>query len=202
EVQPWPRSQAAMRCEPEGDVIAHMESFLGPIDGGWSKTEAGERLPFTVLRFSGAPIPGTATFVTLGLSDVALALPGRQLVRQEFLVSTYDRFHSASIVTALHDVAVDAARRGDALLRGSVCAGPFGLPGVVTDLYCAIPVFFPDSFHVWRGSDPPTVFVWLVPITTEEHRFVEEKGWESFEQILESQDPDLLDLSRLGLSLQ
>ena len=185
-----------------GDVIAHMESFLGPIESGWSKTEADKRLPFRVLRFAGVPIPRAATFATLGLSDVTLALPDGRLVRQEFVVSVYDKFDSAPIVTALHDVAVDAARLGEALLRGSVCAGSFELPGLISDLYCAIPLFFPEEFHVWRGSDPPTVFVWLVPITAPERQVVEERGWESFERMLESEDPDLFDIDRPGLLLR
>lgn len=184
-----------------GDVLAHMESFLGPIDGGWSESASGERLPFKVLRFAGAPIPGATTYTTLGVSDVALTIPDGRLVRQEFVFSAYERFGSAQIVTMLHDVAVDLVSRGGALLRGSVCAATFELPGVASELYSAIPVFFPDEFQAWRGSDPPTVFVWLVPITTAERHFVEAKGWEAFEQLLEAQDPDLLDLNRPALRL-
>lgn len=116
-------------------------------------------------------------------------------------MSVYDRFGSAQIVTMLHDVAADLVARGEALLRGSACAGPFKMPAAMSDLYCAIPVFFPDEFQAWRGSDPPTVFVWLVPITTAERQFVEAKGWEAFEQLLEVQDPDLLDLDRPALGL-
>lgn len=184
-----------------GDVVAHLESFLGPIDGGWSENAAGERLPFKVLRFAGAPIPGATTFTTFGVSDVALTLPDGRLVRQELVFSAYDRFASSPIVTALHDVAVDLVSRGQALLRGSVYAGSFPLPGVTSELYSAIPVFFPDGFQAWRGSDPPTTLVWLVPITVAERRFVEAQGWEAFEQLLESQDPDLLDLDRPALRL-
>lgn len=184
-----------------GDLIAHMEAFLGPIDGGWSEDAAGRRLPFKVLRFINSPIPGATTFATLGVSDVAVSMPDGRLVRQELVFSAYDRYASAAIATALHDVAVDVVSSGRALLRGSVCAGSFEVPGVAHDLYCTMPIFFPEGFQAWRGSDPPTVFVWLVPIAPVERRLVDVTGWEELERLMETQDPDLLDLERPPLRL-
>lgn len=64
------------------DVIGHMESFLGPMEGGWSVNAAGDRLPFKVLRFARAPVAGSVTFTTLGVSDSALTLTDGRLVRQ------------------------------------------------------------------------------------------------------------------------
>lgn len=71
---------------------------------------------------------------------------------------------------------MDLVRRGQALLRGSVCAGSSEVPGVPRLFYATIPVFLRDGFRTWQGSDPPTVFVWLVPITSAEHQYIERRG--------------------------
>lgn len=93
---------------------------------------------------------------------------------------------------------------GQAVLRGDVLRLPMPLTpgGSMTALYAAIPVYFDEAFAsvvLENGSD--AAIVWLVPIGNREAEFVEEEGWEAFEQELVRQDPDLLDLSRSEMAL-
>ena len=46
-----------------------------------------------------------------------------------------------------------------------------------------------------------THFLWLVPIHRVEAKFVRRFGWQQFEDLLEKQDPDLLDLHRQQIQL-
>jgi hypothetical protein len=43
------------------------------------------------------------------------------------------------------------------------------------------------------------VFIWLVPITADEVKFVQENGWEIFEDFLEKENPDLTDIYRQSI---
>jgi Suppressor of fused protein (SUFU) len=63
-------------------------------------------------------------------------------------------------------------------------------------LYCGAPVYFSDEFHEIEDTDPPTILVWLIPITRAEAVFIAESAWERFEDALVESDPDLLDLER------
>jgi hypothetical protein len=38
--------------------------------------------------------------------------------------------------------------------------------------------------------------VWLIPLLTEEANFVKDRGWSLFEDVLELENPDLMDLNR------
>jgi hypothetical protein len=183
------------------DLIGHLEGQLGSIDGGWSETVSGERLLFKVLRFVDVPMAGGSTFATFGMSDVELALPSGKGVRQELLFSCHRAGHAKPIPGLLHVVGEDLLRAGRALARGDVIgpAGPLFPGSSLTALYSSTPVVFPESLHVWVGSTPATVFVWLIPITSPEAKLVRDLGWSKFEDLLESRDPDLFDLNRTSL---
>jgi hypothetical protein len=89
--------------------------------------------------------------------------------------------------------------RHEAALRGEVIGPYTKLPlsnTKMTALYASHPVIFDDDLAVFEGSDPPTVFVWLFPIHTEEAEFKQKHGWSEFEDILVEKDPDLLDIQR------
>ena len=181
-----------------GGLIEHYEAALGPLDGGWTQTSAGVPLLFTLLRFPAAPMPGAVTYATAGLSDRTLRRPGGGLLRQELVISCYDRFAGGEVAELLHAVGAEMLERGKVLSRGQVL-GPAGalVPATsLTALYVAMPVVFPDRLYTYSGSSPETVIAWLVPISTEEAGTVRAHGWSEFEGFLEAQDPDLFDLHR------
>ena len=71
------------------------------------------------------------------------------------------------------------------------------MPGATLEaMYAASPVVYPDGFAVFERSEPPTVFVWLIPIDAEEAELIDSHGWSWFEDQLEAQQPDLFDLRR------
>lgn len=106
------------------DLVGHLESHLGAIDGAWSETADGELLAAKVLRFAGTPDRGLATFSTLGLSDRSLVMPSGRPVRQELVMCCEQRDEERvpGLLGALADEVVD---RGRAVARGEVL-GPAG----------------------------------------------------------------------------
>jgi hypothetical protein len=179
------------------DLVQHLESYLGEIAGGWAKDAANERMPFQIVRFEESPEHGLTTYSTLGLSRHVLDLPTKS-VRQE-LVMTVDRvFATPSVVSVLTAVGELVLDRHRGLLRGEVLP-PRGalVPSARLDaLYAAAPVMLPNEFATLLGSNPPTVFVWLVPISNREADLVATHGWGWFEDQLVEQQPDLYDLDR------
>jgi len=178
------------------DLVEHLEAHLGTMVGGW-----GNQGDIPVTMFPNQPRPGIVTYSTLGLSKKPLPLPGGRTVRQELVVSV-DASYDPKIVASFLITFADYIRKQDrALLRGDV-VGPSEplIPGVkARAVYAAIPVFFSDEFATFRGSEPPTVFVWLIPLPAEDAEYVKATGWESFEDRLEKADINFWNLDRPAL---
>lgn len=181
-------------------IDRHLESNLGRIARGWSASV--DATSIQVCLFIGQPTPGTVTYATLGLSRHVLDMPDGRTVRQELLLSVAERFASDDLPKLLAHVADGILRDHRALLRGEVL--PLGHPisrGSGCDsLYVAIPVVFPAGLAICSGTQPATVFAWLVPIHPAEVAFVSRHGWDEFETRLEHTDPDLFDLERTGIT--
>ena len=97
---------------------------------------------------------------------------------------------------------MEAVQRNQALLRGEVIGPSRRLlfeGSTVTALYVSIPVYFPDEFVSVEDDAGTVIFAWLVPITDEEVRLINESGWNVFEDKLERQDADLLDFGRASV---
>lgn len=185
------------------DLVDHLETYLGPIVSGYAKDDAGKKLPFQIARFENAP-PSTITFVTLGFSDIQLAL-GRdgRTVRQEYLLTVNPEWDAPNLPALLHQVAMDAYEKNSAYLRGQVLGrrGTLVAGTALEALYVAMPVYFPDGFHIYeRAGAEPIVLVWLVPITATEAHLAKERGYEAFEDLLIESDPDLRDLGREAIA--
>lgn len=175
------------------NIVQHLESHLGEIAGGWG--HAGE---IQVVQFPDQPQPGVVTYSTLGLSSTPLQMNQGRTVRQELLVSVDSSFEARSVASFLVTFAEYVRAQNRALLRGDV-VGPSGplIPGErASAVYASVPVFFDDDFATYRGSSPPTVLVWLIPLPREDAEFVKAQGWESFEDKLESAAVDFWDLNR------
>lgn len=80
-------------------LILHLETFLGPIAGGWTEDAAGARLPFQVVRFEDRPRGNVVTYSTLGLSRHVLELPSKT-VRQELVMAVDRIFATTDVVSA------------------------------------------------------------------------------------------------------
>ena len=173
-------------------IIDHLESYLGTIERGWGE------LKLQVAKFAGAPDKGVSTFCTLGLSRTPLPMRDGRLVRQELLMSVAARYQDSAVAGFLLAFSEYVLSKNRALLRGDV-VGPAAplIPGVLASaVYCAMPVFFPDEFATFRGSDPPTVLVWLVPQPAAEAEFARRVGWDRYETTLEEGEVDFWNLDR------
>lgn len=182
-------------------LIDHLEAFLGTITGGWTVDSTGDRLPFQVVWFDDIPEKDFATYSTLGLSRHALESPTKT-IRQELLISVDKRFASQQLGSVLSTVGEMVLAEHRPVLRGEVLPPRDAIvPGsTLSAFYAAVPVALPDAFAVFEGSDPPTVFVWLVPISAREAGLVGAHGWSWFEDQLVEQQPDLFDLRRRDIA--
>ena len=179
----------------------HIEEYLGTIESGWHlKDETGD---IQIVKVSGRPAPGVVTYSTLGMSWATLPMRGDRVVRQELLFSVYERYPATKIASFLITFCKSVLSRGRALLRGEV-VGPHQtiIAGVAADsVYSTVPVMFDPRLATFSGSEPPTVFVWLIPIMSSEAKFVKLNGWNKFEDMLENNQPDFWDMDRRTLQL-
>jgi Suppressor of fused protein (SUFU) len=180
-------------------ISEHIEKHLGKIEYGWKVRD--ETNGPQVVRVSNIPKKGVMAYSTLGMSWTILSLPSDRTVRQELIFAAYERYEPAKIASFLLTFCQYIVSHGRALLRGEVVGPEKSLiPGVIADsLYCSLPIMFDSELATFSGSEPPTVFVWLVPILGSEANFVKLNGWNRFENILERNSPDFWDLNRPSL---
>ena len=179
---------------------AFLEESLGPPAAIDATGEGGPAEgTIDVLRFDDQPFEGTSTFVTRGLAAGALRRFDEGDTRQELLLCCDKSFDAAGL---LRWAAQQILESSFGLMRGAVLSldEPIAPGSRLVALYATYPVYHDEKLAVWRGSDPATAVVWLVPVTYAEAKFVEKKGWEVFEELLEKRDPDLVDFTRHGVA--
>jgi hypothetical protein len=177
-------------------LIDHLENHLGEISHGWKDNSSV--FDFRVVSFENQPFGGVRTYSTLGLSDFILPMVKTKEIRQELIFSANERFDIEQVASFLSTFAESIASSNKALLRGDIIGptGPVIFGTLLNSVYSAIPVVFEESFAVFDETNPPTVFVWVIPIHETEVNFVRSKGWKKFEAMLESKEPDLWNLTR------
>lgn len=182
------------------DIVKHLERFLGPIENGWKDNDQ-QFSEIQIISFKNTPFESTYSFATLGVSNHVLNLSTSKRVRQELLFASYDLDFENNIVSLLFSVSESIVQSHKALFRGQVVKIPpeavqiFGFDG----LYCSIPVFYDEDFYTYNESEPPTVFVMLIPIYNAEINYINVNGWEKFEDLMEEKDPDLFSFNRTSL---
>jgi len=177
-------------------LIEHIESYLGKISEGWKDNDNDVGLQ--VLAFREAPALAETVYMTVGLSRHELTIGEQKKVRQELVLPVHHTGPSNAIVSWLLAICEMILNDHVGLLRGQVLRLSAEAARVVgfEAVYCAIPVFLDIGFATFRGSDPPTVIVWVIPIYSREADFVDANGWSAFEDLLESRNPDLFSLKR------
>jgi hypothetical protein len=179
-------------------LVSHLESHLGVMSGG---SRMGELPDIQISLFQNQPAPGAITYCTLGLSHHLLRGATDRMFRFELLGVAAGEFKALQPEARLFDVAEQILSTHRAPLRGEIFGpgGPIVTGATVEALYCTMPFHFPDALATFEGTDPPTVFIYLVPTTRSEARFAQEHGWDAFEELLEKNQPDLLDLCRSSI---
>lgn len=187
--------------EDDGEVAASFDAFLEASLGAPARIgeTAGEEPAIAVLEFDDEPYEGVTTFVTKGLAAGPLRRFDEGETRQELLFCAPAGFEAAPL---LRWAAREIHASGFGLMRGAVLTldDPIAPGSRLGAVYATYPVYHDEQLAEWRGTEPPTAVVWLVPITIGEAKYVEKRGWEPFEELLEKRDPDLLDFSRHGVA--
>jgi hypothetical protein len=115
------------------------------------------------------------------------------------VISIYPKYPKDQLASFLTTFADFIRSRNQALRRGDV-VGPSRpiITGVrASAIYASLPAVFEHTFATYRGTEPPTVVAWLVPLVGGEAGFIKERGWEQFEDLLEArEDVDFWDLDR------
>ncbi len=179
------------------NVAEHLELHLGQMVGGMSSTSVPG---VHVCEFRDRPSPGIVTLATLGVSHTVLALSGTREVRQELMLGCRAT-ELDNVEKLLIHVADLVLQSGRAILRGEVIplGDPVAKDSALSSLYAAIPVLYPDELATLEDSSPPTVVVWLLPVSAAEASFVRASGWSDFEDKLASAYVDLFDLKRRSI---
>lgn len=181
-------------------LLDHLESHLGRISRGWGDY-GGDLKSLQVCRFEDAPMQGVVTYVTLGLSHHVLSMPKGRAVRQELVLAVAHEYASDDLAKLLAYVAERILGEHQAILRGDVI--PLGSSvargSELSSLYVSLPVAFPDGLATYSGTDPATVFAWLVPVHDLEAKLVRRMGWSQLEDHFEGSNPDLFDLGRASV---
>jgi len=185
------------------NLIEHLETHLGQIVGGWDRDADGNKSPIQVVHFEKCPMPGARVLTTLGLSKFALGYrDGSRRLRQELVMMCREADGYRNLPGILHDVALEALSKDRACAVGDVL-GPRGelvTGSPLEALYVTLPVYLPETFHIFKGDEYSIVFAWLVPITASEANLVRSKGRIAFEDVLEKFDPDMLDFARPSIA--
>lgn len=181
-----------------------LEQHLGEIQYGFTHDENGDRLTFQIVKYGeGLPFEGAVTYTTLGLSNEVLhSRQSGKNIRQELVFVAPSNYSDRNIPGILQRVASMAISSRHAWLRGDVI-GPYGTMLVDSEmegLYVAPPVYFPDDFATYTEENgKQIVLAWLIPVTPSEIHFVNQNGWERFEDLLETTNPDLIDFNRKSI---
>lgn len=180
------------------NIIEHIENFLGKVSRGWKDNNSNSDVQ--IICIENSPYQFVNTFLTLGMSNHVLKLAGEKKVRQELIMPLSCTITPSEkwVVSCLLYICELILKNHEAPLRGQV----LHLPSKITDnlgidaVYCAIPMFLDESFSIFRESDPPTIMIWVIPIYKSEVDFINSNGWEKFEDILESKNPNLFTVKR------
>jgi len=176
------------------DLTRHLETYLGPIEAGWSKDYDARPMPFQVVRFAEKKDLGAMVYCTLGLSASALPSPTSSMLIRHELIMLEPPGAQLGIPNTLQQLGLEAMKAQQAFLRGDVI-GPRGTlwpQSAMEALYVSVPVYFPEAF----ASCGAVVLAWLFPITASEANYVRDRGFRAFEALLLEHDPNLVDIHR------
>lgn len=174
----------------------HVERHLGPIAGTWDTDPDGNELPFQIVHYEPGKGPvGTEIFTTLGLSDFPLGPHG---VRIELLMIVPLRLTPGTIPPILHHAGALPLEADEVPELGDTFSAVDGLREVspMDCLYVGRPLFQRPEFSPFDNGFERVHFLWLIPVYDVEAEFVEDHGWQAFEQLMWDLDVDPTDVVR------
>ena len=183
--------------EVKNTFIDHFEKSLGEIEKGWRISTLSRDIQ--VVKSHPEYFDGVVAYSTLGLSSRPYRLKNSEKnIRCELFLLIPQEYKFSHIPSIFEDVVNIMDSEGNAFSRGDII-GPKGelFKGYrFTSLYVAPSFVLPDFSNEFLIEGNEVIFIWLVPITTSECEFVKNQGWEMFENRLEEDDVDAVDIER------
>lgn len=185
-----------------GEQLAeHLERYLGPIAGTWSRDPLGEELPFEIAHYvstkkGGSKAPaGTEIYSTFGLSDYEL---GRNRLRIEMLMIVPARTTAGAIPPILLHAGSMPVEANAVPEYGDTFTDVAALREIspMDTLYVGRPLYQPPEFQRLTTRHRRVYFQWLIPIYDVEAEFIDKRGWPAFEQLMWDLDVDPTDTTR------
>jgi len=187
-----------MTTKSEPRLLVHLERYLGPLAGGVGPDTTG--VPLTIGAFEQLPLRGSVAYATIGLSHHRLR---NESNGREFRIELLALLHAGAPAMRLPALLAQVASWLLASHRAPLCGDVIGPYGPLWDgsrleaFYVTAPAYLDVDFAgVDLDDGGRCVIAWLVPITAREAAFVASHAWERFEDLLVSEDPDLLDPDR------
>jgi hypothetical protein len=179
-----------------------MDNFLSSPENmkkSWTFKEKG----FSIFQYVNTPIEGTTTYVTVGLSQHELEQDSEQNLRQELMLTVLSEFDNLHPEVQLAVLSEELLERHFAIPNGQVinCGDELfkGLP--FSAFYCTSAKLFSEEFEIIEHWKPQLIFIWLIPITSDEAFYCKSHGHSAFEEVLKKEEPDLLNLNRKGINV-
>ena len=181
------------------NLPSHYEKCLGPIVRGWS--DKNNDIPLQIVCFDNCPERNVFTLATLGLSLFSLRAREGKRIHQELLMSANVGEDQEALAGLILSLAESVVATEKPLLRGEVI-GPGRLisPASTMDsVFVTNPSPLPSE--LLEKTDKKLVFAYLIPVYSSERSIIKKNGWDLFEYILESRDPDIWNMRRPTLVL-
>lgn len=176
-------------------LTAHVESFLGEIAGEWDTDPDGNELPFAIVHYDGRAPAGTEIFSTLGLSAYELS---DERARVELIMIAPVRLTPGTVPPILVEAGRMPLAADDVPRVGDTFRSIEALREVspMDCLYAGRPLYQAPELNRFEIDGEPVGFLWLMPVYEVEADFIDEHGWEAFEQLMWDLDVDPTDFTR------
>lgn len=178
-------------------VEEHYSKYLGNPSQSQQIAPGTRSVPILRLQeYANVPSQGAVAIVTLGLCS-ALS----HTLHEELLFLCYAQFANETLYSLLASVAEEVATSQHPLHRGEVLLLARPLPDTeIEALYIYPPVYLPEGFEPITIEDQPAIHIaWLIPIYASEAGWISRMSSKPFEDLLQSADPDLMNLHRASL---
>jgi hypothetical protein len=186
-------------------VSAYVEKILGvPFDILRASDHlTGDSFPVHIHCFADQPCEGATTCCTIGLSEKLFSQDDGTSIRFELLFTAYVDSLKNELNSHFFSVVKWLMQKQEMLLSGEILdmEEPLAPGSEVTGFWFYAPIYFPDELNVFDETEPNVIFVWAIPVSAAEMSYLEQNGPDAFSELLEKQDPDLIDIYRPSVKL-
>lgn len=154
--------------------------------------------PFELIKITDQPCKGAITYCTIGISNKLFIKPDSTPIRHELLFTTYNEFANEEVVHWIFSIGENLLKNKESIELGLVInlIEPIYKESELNAVLFTTPKYFSEELYSMDKIQPHIVFAWIIPITHQEAKYIKQKGYDCFDEILGEQDPDLLDLRR------